>query len=104
MARREIGKTLGILAEGVQKGMCHWRRHCGMNGSSGEGVTRLMSPSAESLPGQVEWNYHEVEGTLVRHVVGGILSPYLRWYCRMRTHPEFHREIPEATEDNKDLW
>lgn len=89
MTRREIGKTRGVLAEGIQNGMCHWRRHCGMNGSSREAVTRFTSPSAESLPGQVGWNYQEVEDTLVRHVVGGILNPYLRWYCRLRTHLSF---------------
>ena len=48
-------------------------------------------------------DYHEVERTLVRCVAGGILDLQLRWYCSMRTHPEFNTEIPEVTEDNKDL-
>lgn len=59
MARRKIGKTLGILVQGVQKGMSHRGRCYGANGTSGEEYNRttFMSPGAKSLPGKkVKWN------------------------------------------------
>lgn len=62
MARREIGKTFGILAEGVQRAMSHWGRRNGVDGASGKGIPELcyITQCDVIARGQVKWNKPEI--------------------------------------------
>lgn len=85
------GECLTVKALG---GECEWSL-------SGRGCQNyIMLPSEESLLRAwikvviaVKWTTPWWNGLL-----GGILILHLRWYHRVKAHPEFDRESPEATQ------